>query len=189
MERGAKRNTEPWRATGADPDETTEQRLDRLEREEAEAAGNADDETDAMAELEAKLADARRDMAVADALDEVRRRNARIERADKEGLDAGVGAGAGAGVMTDKEREEREKAEALEREDAEAWKRAVAFASKQAAEMEEEEIWDDTASSGTGDGGSTAGDAVAVAVPPPKTFRVVKKNKKQELAKKLGIKR
>ena len=58
-ERGAKRNTEPWRIGGA-KEESEEERLDRLEREE--------EEKNAMVELETKTLDAKREMAVADAL-------------------------------------------------------------------------------------------------------------------------
>lgn len=81
-ERGAKRNFESWR----DPEstelkETDEERLDRLEREEAEEAENA--ERNAMEELEQKMEDSKREMQVADALDEIRTRNARIERGEK----------------------------------------------------------------------------------------------------------
>lgn len=75
-ERGAKRNFEPWREAKL-AEETEEERLDRLEREEAEK--------DAMKELETKVLDAKTEMAIADALDEIRSRNARIEKADKEG--------------------------------------------------------------------------------------------------------
>ena len=75
-EKGAKRNFEPWREAKL-AEETEEERLDRLEREEAEH--------DTMAELETKVHDAQTEMAVADALDEIRSRNARIEKADKDG--------------------------------------------------------------------------------------------------------
>ncbi|KXX78927.1 Pre-mRNA-splicing factor cwf16 [Madurella mycetomatis] len=108
VERGAKRNTEPWKRGLADgeTEETDEQRLDRLEREMMERDADADgarhllgDERNAMAELEAKTADAKREMAVADALDEIRSRNARLERAQREGggtlLDGLVGVGGG----------------------------------------------------------------------------------------------
>ncbi|ETN36551.1 uncharacterized protein HMPREF1541_08829 [Cyphellophora europaea CBS 101466] len=81
-ERGAKRNFESWR----DPEstelkETDEERLDRLEREEAEEAENA--ERNAMEELEQKMEDSKREMQIADALDEIRTRNARIERGER----------------------------------------------------------------------------------------------------------
>ncbi|KAF2197136.1 DUF572-domain-containing protein, partial [Delitschia confertaspora ATCC 74209] len=75
-ENGAKRNFEPWREAKL-AEETEEERLDRLERELAEH--------DPMKELEAKAADAKTDMAVADALDQIRSRNARLEMAEKEG--------------------------------------------------------------------------------------------------------
>lgn len=84
MVRGAVRNMEPWRNRAAE-EESVEQRLDRLEKEEAEAAG--EEEKNAMADLEAKNVDARREMAAADALDEIRQRNARIHRSEKEGVD------------------------------------------------------------------------------------------------------
>lgn len=74
-ERGAKRNFEPWREAKL-AEETEEERLDRLEREEAEY--------DPMKELESKVLDAKQEMAIADALDEIRSRNARIEKADKD---------------------------------------------------------------------------------------------------------
>ncbi|KAK0934358.1 Pre-mRNA-splicing factor cwf16 [Friedmanniomyces endolithicus] len=75
-EKGAKRNFEVWRERVLG-EETDEERLDRLEREESER--------DKMVELERKTDDARTEMAVADALDERRMVNARRERADVEG--------------------------------------------------------------------------------------------------------
>ena len=83
-ERGAKRNFESWRdPASTELKETDEQRLDRLEREEAEEAENAD--RNAMEELEEKMQDSKREMAIADALDEIRTRNARIERGERGG--------------------------------------------------------------------------------------------------------
>ena len=84
MMKGAVRNMEPWRNRDAE-EETVEQRLDRLEKEEAEAEG--EEEKNAMADLEAKNVDAQREMAAADALDEIRYRNARIHQSEKEGTD------------------------------------------------------------------------------------------------------
>lgn len=72
---GAVRNVEPWRDT-TDRDETQEDRLKRLLQEEA------DEEEDAMANLEAKTMDTKREMEIADALDEIRMRNARNEKVD-----------------------------------------------------------------------------------------------------------
>ncbi|KAK2936271.1 hypothetical protein FoTM2_004215 [Fusarium oxysporum f. sp. vasinfectum] len=86
---GAVRNNEPWRNRAAE-EESVEQRLDRLEREEAEAAG--EEELDKMEELEAKNQDAQREMAAADALDEIRHRNARINRSEKEAAKAAFAA-------------------------------------------------------------------------------------------------
>ncbi|KAF2483297.1 CWC16 protein [Neohortaea acidophila] len=80
-ERGAKRNFEVWRAAKL-AEETEEETLDRLEREE--------NERDAMKELEQKTLDAKTEMAIADALDEVRTRNAQRERADVDILDRGI---------------------------------------------------------------------------------------------------
>ncbi|KAJ5664910.1 Splicing factor YJU2 [Penicillium maclennaniae] len=78
-EKGAKRNFEVWRDAKDDKyNETQEQTLDRLEREENEEAEQL--ERDKMAELEEKMKDSKREMAIADALDEIRTRNARIER-------------------------------------------------------------------------------------------------------------
>ncbi|KAI9798639.1 MAG: hypothetical protein M1833_004628 [Piccolia ochrophora] len=104
-EKGAKRNFEPWRAARPDgDDETEEERLDRLEREEEEKS--------AMVALEAKTLDAKREMQIADALDEIRTRNARVERGE------GV---VGVAGVTDERDEARERAE---REDEEAARRA-----------------------------------------------------------------
>jgi hypothetical protein len=83
-ERGAKRNFEPWREAKL-AEETEEERLDRLEREEAER--------DVMKELEQKTLDAKTEMAIADALDEVRTRNAQRERADVDGAITSVATG------------------------------------------------------------------------------------------------
>lgn len=98
-ERGAKRNFEPWREAKL-AEETEEEMLDRLEKEEADR--------DAMKDLETKVLDAKQEMAIADALDEIRSRNARIERADKEGVKTDV-----PDVVDDRrKREEEEDAEA-----------------------------------------------------------------------------
>lgn len=125
-ERGAIRNTDPWkRGLGEDPEreETDDQRLDRLERETAE-----EEERNAMAELEAKTVDAKREMAVADALDEIRSRNARVERAHREGATIDVG-------PTTSALEEAERAR-QDKEDEEAARRAFAF-SKELEQYEE----------------------------------------------------
>ena len=82
-EKGAKRNFEPWRdANGTEMNETDEERLDRLERE-AVADEEKVEDCNAMAELEQKMEDSKREMQIADALDEIRTRNARIERGER----------------------------------------------------------------------------------------------------------
>jgi hypothetical protein len=116
-EKGARRNFEPWRESKL-AEETEEERLDRLEREEAER--------DAMAELENKTLDAKTEMAIADALDNIRTRNARLEKAQAEG-------GGEALVSEDPLAKEKER---LDKED-EAAARA-AFAKYQ------EELFEDT---------------------------------------------
>ncbi|TQV99068.1 mRNA splicing protein Yju2 [Cordyceps javanica] len=130
MVSGAARNMEPWRDRAA-ADESLEDRLDRLEREEAEAAGEEAEARTAMEELEAKNADARREMAAADALDEIRQRNARIHRSEKDGVDF-------ADAVVRSEDEERARQDA---EDAEAARKAFARPSLRtsAAGTEEEE--------------------------------------------------
>ncbi|KAK1243542.1 hypothetical protein MKX08_001680 [Trichoderma sp. CBMAI-0020] len=117
MVKGAMRSFEPWRNREL-AEESVEERLDRLEREEADAAG--EEEKNAMEDLEAKNADARREMAAADALDEIRQRNARIHRSEKEGTDF-------ADTIVRSEDEERER---QEREDDEAAKAAFAAAKR-----------------------------------------------------------
>ncbi|KAI0503369.1 CWC16 protein [Xylaria bambusicola] len=191
-ERGAKRSTEPWRVGR---EETDEERLDRLEKEE--------EERDAMVELEAKTVDAKREMAVADALDEIRTRNARLERADRDGVEVGV-------VNIVDEDIERQ-----EREDVEAARRAFENARRLDSMIEEEVIDnDDTSSTATAastsasspvvvpdtDGDALKSDsvsattaasgprkAVSTDMPPPSFKRVVKKKKDHSAL--LGIKK
>lgn len=116
-ERGAKRNFEPWREAKL-AEENEEERLDRLEKEEAER--------DAMKELETKVLDAKTEMAIADALDEIRSRNARIEKADK------------GGVVTDVPDEVDERRRREEDEDAEAARKA--FENRSFPDLREEII-------------------------------------------------
>ncbi|KAF2969991.1 hypothetical protein GQX73_g3558 [Xylaria multiplex] len=178
-ERGAKRSTEPWRVGR---EETDEERLDRLEKEE--------EERDAMVELEAKTVDAKREMAVADALDEIRTRNARLERADRDGLEAGV-----ANIVDDD-------TERQEMEDTEAARRAFASAGRLNDMIMEEIIEDDevmskasseangtTSKSSSASATSSDGrKAVASTDMPPPTFKRVVKKKKDHAAL-LGIKK
>ncbi|KAK3299347.1 CWC16 protein [Chaetomium fimeti] len=213
VEKGAKRNTDPWKRGlggedgengGGGAAETDDQRLDRLERE-MEAEG--EEERNAMAELEAKTEDAKREMAVADALDEIRSRNARLEKANREGggdvLDAVV-----AGVVRPEEEERRRQ----EEEDAEAARKAFAFVRRQdmLEEVVEEDGEGDDAMNGggvlNGNGvGSGSGSSSATAStsdskppsaaatpdmppPPPPSFKRQVKKKKDHAAL-LGIKK
>ncbi|RMY45144.1 hypothetical protein D0863_16099 [Hortaea werneckii] len=100
-ERGARRNFEPWREAKL-AEETEEERLDRLEREEGER--------DKMVELEQKTNDAQMEMRIADALDDVRMRNAMRERGGGvEGALQGVAMDRGKGMRDEEaERVERE---------------------------------------------------------------------------------
>ncbi len=146
-----------------------------------------------MVELEAKTVDAKREMAVADALDEIRTRNARVERADRDGLEVGVATV----VDEDTERQEREDAEAARR----AFECAIRL-----DDMIIEEIIDSgeatsnttsaspSATNGTASKpeivsatSSGAGKGVSTDMPPPSFKRVVKK--KKDHAALLGIKK
>ncbi|KAI9884193.1 MAG: Pre-mRNA-splicing factor cwf16 [Watsoniomyces obsoletus] len=167
-ERGAKRNFEPWRDQSA-KEETEEERLDRLEQEE--------EEKNAMVELETKTLDAKREMQIADALDEIRTRNARIERGE------GLGDVAVTRDVRDeqKEREEREIEEAARRafetEEGEKVKRFV--------DLDEEENGTDGKVSTGPLAGKAAETKVDTIVP---TFKKVVK-KKKDLSAALGIKK
>lgn len=168
-EKGAKRNTDPWkRGLGDDPtlNESMDERLDRIEREQAD--GDADAERNAMAELEAKTAEAKTEMAVADALDELRSRNARIEQAKKAGVEVDLV------PLVSPEEEERRR---QEREDEEAARKAFAFARMQ--DSLEEPVGDGEGGSG-GESPVVAGpsgggsDAELMPPPPPPTPVVAK---------------
>ncbi|KAF1954048.1 mRNA splicing protein-like protein Yju2 [Byssothecium circinans] len=152
-ERGAKRNFEPWREAKL-AEETEEERLDRLEREEAER--------DAMKELETKVHDAKQEMAISDALDEIRSRNARIEQAEKEGKGTDIPVKDIDGV---RKREEEEDAEAARK----------AFAHQSMPNIEEEIIEEEMVDA-------------PLKVPIAVTFKKLKKEKKDHGAA-LGIKR
>ncbi|KAK3955382.1 CWC16 protein [Pseudoneurospora amorphoporcata] len=213
VEKGAKRNTEPWRrGLEGELDETDEQRLDRIEREMADENGEvaAAEERNAMAELEQKTADAKREMAVADALDEIRSRNARLEKAQRDGgvdIECVLG---GRGLSEEEERRRRE-----EEEDAEAARKAFEFARLQQKLEEgpaEEEVLslpgvpgataatNGEESSGSSSSAAAAGSlttsaasvsnpttAAATDMPPPSFKRQVKKKKDHSAL--LGIKK
>lgn len=152
-ERGAKRNFEPWREAKLN-EETEEERLDRIEQEELER--------DAMKELETKVLDAKTEMAIADALDEIRSRNARIETAERDGTTTDVGPDPG---------EDRRKRQ--EEADAEAARQA--FASRAMPDIGEETIEEEMVD-------------VPIEVPAVSTFSKKPKEKK-DFGAALGIKK
>ena len=116
-EHGAMRNFEPWRDSGEVP-ETEEERLVRLEAEMAEG--------DPMAALEGKTVDAKREMDILDKLQEIRMRNARLERADNDTvLDTITSRAAIEGVDEEYETRQAELQRRLEAEEDEAEVRKV----------------------------------------------------------------
>ena len=175
-EKGAKRNFEVWRQQpkGNGDDETEEERLERLEREEEERG--------AMENLEAKVLDAKREMEIADALDEIRTRNARNERARGKEVEV---------VEKDALEWERER---MEREDEERAKKAFMTEGGERVRRigDDGDIGEDGGAVGLG--AETVGNRSALMMPPPPppppppTFqRTVKK--KKDFAAALGIKK
>ena len=180
-EKGAKRNFEPWRTAGAETGkmETEEERLDRLEAEEAAQGG-------AMEQLEAKVVDAKREMDIADALDEIRTRNARIQRAEgRAEVDAALE------IAEAKKKRAEEEKRRIEEEDTEEVRRAFA----RGIETGEHELGDvgRTVDGGrNGDGAlkrnvETQENTVGGMPPPPTFTKIVKK--KKDFAAALGIKK
>ncbi|KAF7125152.1 hypothetical protein CNMCM5793_001261 [Aspergillus hiratsukae] len=167
-EKGAKRNFEPWRDAKNDIEETEQETLDRLEREENEEQERL--ERDKMAELEEKMLDSKREMAIADALDEIRTRNARIER--NEALSGDV-------ALTHVRDEVDEERLRAEREIEEAARRAF---TTETGEKVKRLVEDDTTT------GTTSGSSLTEMPPPPPSFARVKKPKKP-LINGLGIKK
>lgn len=176
-ERGARRNFEVWREDKLS-EETEEERLDRLEKEEAER--------DAMKELEAKTLDAKTEMQIADALDEIRTRNARNER-------AGNGLAAEA-LVTDSIDLERQR---LDQEDAEAARLAfLAATGEKVKRLVEDDDFEETTTNEppTTALGDTATNKITKlppnadsSVPVPTFQRAIKK--KKDFGAALGIKR
>ncbi|EEQ89386.1 hypothetical protein RJZ56_003616 [Blastomyces dermatitidis] len=170
-ERGAKRNFEPWReAKESEVNETMDETLDRLEREEGDKEER--EERDKMMELEEKMQDSKREMAVADALDEIRTRNARIERGER-------GAGEEAALLKAQREADEEKLRA-EREDEEAARRAFMT---DGGERVKRLVEDEASSSGGATPAVEKSD-----MPPPPSFARVRKPKKPFNAG-LGIKK
>ena len=169
-EKGAKRNFEVWRQNPGEGNggemETEQERLDRLEAEEAEMG--------VMENLETKVVDAKREMEIADALDEIRTRNARNERAGKKGDMEDLA------KQAEEEREAEKKR--IEAEDEEAARKA--FLSEDGERVKRLEP------GGNGEAttdGAVEAQRVAQAMPPPSFKRAPKK--KKDLAGALGIKK
>lgn len=162
-ERGAKRNFEPWRDTAkmGEVNETDEERLDRLEREEAEEQELQD--RNAMEELEQKMMDSKREMQIADALDDIRTRNARIERGER-------GAKEEEALATVRDTVEEERLR-VEQEIEEAARRAFAETNERSEGLDEDiEV--------NGSRSESIPDSTSMAPPPLPTFerkRIVKK--------------
>ena len=174
-ERGAKRNFEPWRTADSESNnlETEEERLDRLEAEEAERGG-------AMEQLEAKVVDAKREMDIADALDEIRTRNARIQRAEGKGeVDAALE------IAEEKRRKAENEKRRIDEADAEEARRAFARSAKiedQVGIGDREE-----GEAPVGEKKTVAKGAIVGGIAPPEFKRVVKK--KKDLSAVLGVKK
>jgi Saf4/Yju2 protein len=163
-ERGAKRNFEIWReGKGDEIDETDEERLDRLQKEEMEE--EEAEERNAMAELEQKMDESKREMKIADALDEIRTRNARIERGEKGGL----GVEDALAEVRDQMEHERLRAE---REDEERARKAFEEGNREKVLLEEMER------ERPGGGNSMAGEEADRAAMPPPSFERVKRARK-----------
>ena len=170
-ERGAKRNFEVWRADKL-AEETDEERLDRVAREE--------EERDAMKDLEKKTSDAKMEMAVADALDAVRMRNAMRERGGGEGALSSVAA-----PTRDEEAERQEKEmdelarRAFQSGDGERVRRLM-------VDIEVDEPMEDEE-----EGGKGSAEARAAMPPPPPPGQAFQRQmkKKKDFSAVLGIKK
>lgn len=169
-EKGAKRNFEVWRQNPGEGNggemETEQERLDRLEAEEAEMG--------VMESLETKVVDAKREMEIADALDEIRTRNARNERAGKKSD--------GDDIVKQAEEEREAERKRIEAEDEEAARRA--FQSEDGERFRRLDNGEDEQAVAYA---AVETQNMAQAMPPP-TFKRAPK-KKKDLAGALGIKK
>jgi hypothetical protein len=152
-------------------EETEEEMLDRMEREEAEK--------DAMKDLEKKTVDAKTEMAVADALDDVRMRNAARERKDREGA---------AGPVMGKEDDHDEERERIEREIEEQARLAfLGGTGERVRRLGDDLLVDDEDEAVSRTDPTSASDRATMAPPPLPTFQRQAK-KKKDFAAALGIK-
>ncbi|CZT21446.1 probable cell cycle control protein cwf16 [Ramularia collo-cygni] len=168
-ERGAKRNYEPWREAQL-AEETEEERLDRIAKEE--------EERDAMKDLEKKTMDAKTEMAIADALDDVRHRNAARERIGKEGE-----------ISTVSVAEKRdEEAERVEKEIEEQARRAFQSSTgERVRRLGDELLLDEPVVETKGETAAREREDKAAMPPPPSFVRQPKK--KKDFSAALGIKK
>jgi hypothetical protein len=179
MVRGAVRNIEPWHNRAA-AEETDEERLRRLEAEDAEE----DAADDPMQSLEAKTRDAQEEMAVADALDRIRMRNAARSR-----MTSAAEAGADEDLM-DHGQTEQEKMDELDA--LEAKKAFERYRATQDVAVEQE---DETSAASlpapeeTGTMGNPEDDSSMMPPPPPPPMKRPAKKKKKDFAAALGIKK
>jgi Saf4/Yju2 protein len=165
-ERGASRNFEPWREEK--PEETDEERLARLEAE-----------ANPMKDLEKKQMDSKREMEEADALDQVRERNARINKAQNE-LNPDIILNATRHEDVGETEEEK-----LDREAAELWRKATQGANGEVVRrISDPNINEDTIKPAS----LLRSSQTAAAAPPPVFTKPTEKKKmKEERMKKLGI--
>ncbi|SMQ53520.1 unnamed protein product [Zymoseptoria tritici ST99CH_1A5] len=176
-EKGAKRNFEPWREAKL-AEETEEERLDRIAKEE--------EERDAMKDLEKKTLDAKTEMAIADALDDVRHRNAARERIGKDGEISTV-------PVADKRDEE---AEQIEREIEEQARLAFQSATGDKVRRLGEQLGDDLlldepVIETSGESAARVAEDKAAMPPPPAPAAAFKRQpkKKKDFTSALGIKK
>lgn len=176
MVSGAIRNMEPWRNRETEK-ETMDEKLDRLEREEAEAAGEEQEEKNAMADLEARTQNAREEIEVADALDRIRMQNAARARASTQDVQDGM-------VYAAQQQLDDE-----DRLDAEAAQRAFEKHRMNLGEEFIEEIIDEEPLSQLNEPEDEDAPQTTM-LPPPKPAPVVtrKKKQKKDYAGMLGIK-
>ncbi|PWN40295.1 DUF572-domain-containing protein [Ceraceosorus guamensis] len=102
-EHGASRNFEPWRDAQAAENDPDRDPLAHLIEEE-----DKDEEADTMAALEQRTLDSKREMEIADALQDIRTRNARLDRVN---ADSVLDSLKGKQRSMDPEAEERKRAE------------------------------------------------------------------------------
>ena len=129
VEHGAQRNFEPWRESDAITQETEEERLNRLEIEEREAEENegvGGTGTDAMSALENRTIDSKREMDILDKLQEIRGRNARLERANPDEVLERISSRRDPALMDEEERQAELQRLQEEEEDEELVKRYFA---------------------------------------------------------------